>query len=823
MSAFADVLVPVPVPGPFHYAVPAHLQAQLQVGHRVLVPFGPRRMTGFVRALLDTTPSDLVDKIRPIERVLDVEPLLPLDLLELATFAADYYLAPAGEVLKTALPPGISGVSVARLFATAAGRRALERNAVRFDDGQTISDTHRRLLTEATRASGLRVSKAPAKAAARLIDVGWVARRESVGARSSDDAIEIVHATADNATAWPALQRSRVRQEIWARLEAGPQPKDQLETTFGGARARRALQALTEANLIRIERRSVAVETPVAAAIDSVKETRPDLTDDQRQALAALEAAVDGGTPTAFLLHGVTGSGKTEVYLRLIEHARRRGRGAVVLVPEIALTPQLEARFQARFGDDVAVLHSGVPDAERRRRWLSVRQGKTRIALGARSALWAPVPDLGVVVVDEEHDPSFKQSSDVRYHGRDLALTRARKTGSVAVLGSATPSMEALHLVKTGRMTELRLPHRVAGRAMPAVEVVDLGDERRAMKGELRLLSRALGDGLRETVARGEQAILFLNRRGFNTVVYCEDCSDARSCPNCDVSLTHHKARGNLQCHYCGHTERLDRPCRKCGGRAVVPLGAGTERVAATVAEEVPDARIVRLDRDVTARAGALDEALTTFREGRADILVGTQMVAKGHDFPRVTLVGIVLADASLAFPDFRAAERTFQLLTQVAGRAGRAETPGRVIIQALQPQHYAIQAAVAHDTDRFFALENEARSSAGYPPHSRMGLIRVESKVDHAVLATANQAAVAARAAVAAERTNHPDAPPARVLGPAPAPIERMRDRWRRMVLVIAPTPARLLNVMRQTRARMPSPSRNVSVIIDMDPVDLL
>ena len=812
MSAFADVMVPVPVPGPFHYAVPADMQDRLQVGHRVLVPFGPRRMTGFVRSLLDAVPPDITDKIRTIERLFDVEPLLPPDLLTLASFTADYYLAPPGEVLKAALPPGLAGVSVARYVATAAGRRALAEQAVRFDNGQTITDAQRRLLTDAAKPSGLRVSKAPAKAAARMLDAGWIERRESVGARADDDERTYVIATADTAAAWPILKRSRLRQEVWSRLQDGPIRQDELETVFGASRARKTLERLKEDGLIRLERRAAA---PSTAEMTDLVEEPPPLTEAQSAALAQLEAAVDSGDAQAFLLHGVTGSGKTEVYLRLIEHARRKGQGAVVLVPEIALTPQLEARFKARFGDEVAVLHSGVPDAERRRRWLAVRHGQTRIALGARSALWAPVPDLGVVVVDEEHDPSFKQSADVRYHGRDLALTRARQTGSIAVLGSATPSMESLHLVQTGRLTELRLPNRVGDRTMPRVEIVNLADERRAMKGDIRVLSRALGDALRETVAAGQQAILFLNRRGFNTVVYCAACTDARTCPHCDVSLTRHRANETLQCHYCGHTERLERPCRKCGAREVQPMGAGTERVAAAVAEDVPDARVLRLDRDVTARVGALDEALTTFREGRADIMVGTQMVAKGHDFPRVTLVGIVLADASLAFPDFRAAERTFQLLTQVAGRAGRADAPGRVIIQALQPEHYAIQAAVHHDTDRFFEIENTARAEAGYPPHSRIGLIRCESPHDQAVLRTAEQIAATARAVA-------PQAQ-ARVLGPAPAPIERVRDRWRRLVMIMAPSPARLVQTLRRIQAQMPAPPRQVHVIFDVDPVDLL
>ncbi|MEM7676599.1 MAG: primosomal protein N' [Myxococcota bacterium] len=816
MSAFAEVMVPVPVPGPFHYAVPPDLQDKLRIGHRVLVPFGPRRMTGFVRALAHSAPVGAPPKLRSIERIFEAAPLLTADLLEIAAFAADYYLAPVGEVLKVALPPGLAGVSIARLVATAAGRRALADRAVRFKDGQKISDAQRRVLQNAAKPGGIRGQKTNAAAVKRLVGVGWVERRLSVGARPTENEIEVVHRAVDSETAWPTLRKSRLRQEVWARLETGPRPKAELETVFGASRARRTLTRLVADGLLRVERK-VEEETGDDALrpLPATKPVLPDLTEAQRAALEPLCRAVDDRQSAAFLLHGVTGSGKTEVYLRVIDHARRAGLGAIVLVPEIALTPQLAARFEARFGQQVAVLHSGVPDAERRRRWLDVRHGRCPIALGARSALWAPVPNLGVVVVDEEHDPSFKQSADVRYHGRDLALTRARQTGAVALLGSATPSMEAMHLVRNGRLTELRLPERVGGRPMPAVQVVDLAEERRAMKGDIRVLSRALADGLRDTVADGHQAILFLNRRGFNTIVYCEECTDARTCRHCDVSLTHHLSSARLQCHYCGRIERLDAPCPKCGGRSVLPMGAGTERVAAAVAEEVPDARVLRLDRDVTAKTGALDEALTTFREGRADILVGTQMVAKGHDFPKVTLVGIVLADASLAFPDFRAAERTFQLITQVAGRAGRAEDPGRVIVQALQPNHYAIKAALDHDTDRFFAIEDAARQDAGYPPHARIGLIRLESLDDASLLRAGQSVAATARTVAQGES--------ARVLGPAPAPIERVRDRWRQMIMIMAPSPARLVHILRRTQVRLPARPRSVNVIFDVDPVDLL
>jgi primosomal protein N' (replication factor Y) len=516
------------------------------------------------------------------------------------------------------------------------------------------------------------------------------------------------------------------------------------------------------------------------------------------------------------LLRGVTGSGKTEVYLRAIAHARAQGRGAVVLVPEIALTAQLEARFRARFGDQVVVLHSAISEAERRRRWHRLRSGEARIALGARSAIWSPVADLGVIVVDEEHEPSFKQHNELRYNGRDLALFRAHRAQAVAILGSATPSLETRHLAEQGRITELRLAARVAGRAMPAVQVVDLQERRqgRDAKGEIPLITRPLGDALREVVARNEQAIIFLNRRGFNTIVVCDECQSPRRCPDCDVSLTHHKQEEALICHYCGHREPMRAPCPSCGARQMKPFGAGTERIAEAVREAAPDATVARLDRDVTSKAGAMQEVLDRFRSGLADVLVGTQMVTKGHDFPRVTLVGIICADTSLAFPDFRAAERTFQLLTQVAGRAGRAELPGRVVIQTFQPKHYALTCALAHDDQRFFQLEMTSRRSAGYPPVARMALVRLESG-DAERLGEACRALRGIAGPIGEARG-------VRVRGPAPAPIARIKNRHRAQLMLLAPTPATLIATLRGIKEQLGDP-RGVEVGYDVDPLDML
>jgi primosomal protein N' (replication factor Y) (superfamily II helicase) len=817
MTSYAEVVVTLPVEGRFHYEVPPHLEGALEIGHRVLVPFGRRKVTGFVLALTHEVPAGLLDKVRPIAERLDREPALERDLLQLATFAADYYLATVGEVLHLALPPGYTAASKVRWTITSAGRHFLESGRDRLPNGAFLSTSMRRLL-EASVKRAVVAKDAPAKAASDLESLGLVAKKVAIGARRVGGELTVVARTVGPDQAEPHLLRSPIRRAVYEALGSGERSVDELAAEIGRRQLSEALKRLEAEGIVAKKRVALSAvgrpHAPLEGPIISENAVPPALTEAQSRALRTIVDRFDAGQGGAFLLHGVTASGKTEVYLRAIAHALEKEKGAVVLVPEIALTPQLENRFRARFGDRVAVLHSALPDAERRARWRRLSSGEARIALGPRSAIWAPVQRLGIIVVDEEHDPSFKQSSDVRYNGRDLALVRAHQAKAIAILGSATPSLEAMHLVEQQRVARIRLAERVEGRPMPAVEVVDLVEERRAVKGAMRLLSRLLSDRLREVVSKKEQAILFLNRRGFNTVVYCDECTSPRRCPSCDVSLTFHKGSNTLACHYCGHVEPFESPCRSCKSLAMQPFGAGTERVVDAVVEAVPDARVLRLDRDVTERAGELDRTLEAFRSGRADVLVGTQMVAKGHDFPRVTLVGIVLADASLAFPDFRAAERTFQLLVQVSGRAGRADAPGRVVIQTLQRDHYALQAALHHDTERFLAVESEERRRAGYPPYARMALVRIESKDKGAV----------ERAAADVRRALERNADGIKIRGPVPAPIARIRERHRRMLMVLSPTPARLNGVLRRAKIELKKKiPRRVDLIFDVDPVDLL
>ena len=828
---FVEVLVSLPVEGSFHYRVPPHLLGRLEPGHRVLVRFGRRRVTAFVVRACETLPEAVAEtRLRPVEARLDPAPLVPPDVLLLARFAADYYLSPAGEVLKAALPPGLTAASKVRWVATETGRAALEHagpiapelgraggTAQLFSEppeADPTQDELRALLVTA-KDRGLSREEAARGAGRRLERLGLVEPRDQLSVSGGGGELTVIARRMPRALAEPYLIRAPARRALYDALSSGPRPLEELRAELGPGRVRAALTALEARGVL--ERRTVAAEaetsTEPGAAHARAEAERPSLTEAQRRVLSVLTAELRAPRPQGFLLFGVTGSGKTEIYLGVIEAALAQGRGALVLVPEIALTPQLEARFVDRFGGLVAVLHSGVPDGERRRRWRSLREGRSRIAVGPRSAVWAPVSRLGVVVVDEEHDGSFKQNTDLRYHGRDLAMVRARQAGALTVLGSATPSLESLHLVRQGKLTILELPSRIGNRALPEVEVVDLAEERRAMKGEPRLVSRALEDALRAMKDRGEQGIVFLNRRGFNTIVHCGACDDVKKCPHCDVSLTFHLSERKLSCHYCGFFEPLDTPCRSCRSRDVRPLGAGTERVTALLKEMIPDLRVLRLDRDVTQRAGGLDETLDAFRRGDADLLVGTQMVAKGHDFPRVTVVGIVLADASLAFPDFRAAERTFQLLTQVAGRAGRADRPGRVIVQTLQPGHYALEAAARHDVHRFLEAELPLREELSYPPFSRLGAVRLDS------LDAERAEAAADRAAELARRLTD-----LRVLGPAPAPIARVKDRFRFLVLLFAPSPARLVGGMaRVRRALADPPLRGVDVVFDVDASDLL
>ncbi len=588
----------------------------------------------------------------------------------------------------------------------------------------------------------------------------------------------------------------------------GETPLAELVSTWGNARA--MVKRLQEQGLVELLGVTRSVDPYLVEPTE--RTVPPVLTSAQSRAVTAVAALLERKERSSFLLHGVTASGKTEVYLHLVERCLALGRGALVLVPEIALTPQLVGRFRSRLECGVAVIHSDMSDLTRHAMWKRLRTGEFRVAIGARSALFAPVPELGLVCVDEEHDASFKQEEGVRYHARDMALLRAHRAQAVAVLGSATPSLASQHAVRNGNLTLLELPSRAhATSELPEVELIDLRQMGPGPSGD-RLLTVPLVRALSQVLEGGEQAIVFLNRRGFAPALICEECGHIAQCPDCSVSLTVHRASsGQLLCHYCGYRMPLSSKCSACSSDRILEQGLGTERVQQALSTLFPGARIGRLDRDVAA--GLKSEAiLSRMRDRSLDILVGTQMVTKGHDLPEVTLVGVLDADASLSIPDFRASERTFQLLVQVAGRAGRAGKKGRVLIQTRQPEIPAIRYAVTHDVSGFVASELEARRELAYPPFSRLALVRCdgldEASVTHAVARLASVARAAATQGV-------------RILGPSAAPIARLRNRYRHRFLVkSASRPALRDTVLAVLRT---SVDRRVHVVVDIDPVGML
>ena len=535
------------------------------------------------------------------------------------------------------------------------------------------------------------------------------------------------------------------------------------------------------------------------------------LTTGQEAALGPIEAALSAGDFKTFLLHGVTGSGKTEVYLRSISRALAMGRGAVTLVPEIALTPQMVARFRGRFGDQVAVLHSGLSDGERYDEWRRVLEGAAAVVLGTRSAVFAPLPRPGLFIIDEEHEPSYKQEDHLRYHAREVAIRRAQKSGAVVVLGSATPSLESyVRTQGNGPYDLLRMANRVDLRPLPAVQVVDMRAELKA--GNRGLFSRALLAAVNERVVRREQVILFLNRRGFANFVNCRECGLVLKCRNCDISLTYHRD-GLLRCHYCGYTAVLPEVCPSCGSRTIRHFGAGTQKVEEVVRRTFPEARVLRMDGDTTARRGSHAELLGCFQGGDADILIGTQMIAKGLDLPGVTLVGVVNADTSLFMPDFRAAERTFQLLTQVAGRAGRGELPGHVIVQTFTPDHYSVVAAAAQDYQDFIRSELPVRRALGYPPFNYLARLLFTHEDEEMV----KQGALFARGILDQKAAGED----VQILGPAPAPLSRIKNRYRWQVILKGPAIGPLRTVVREGMDELDkkAPAGYPAVNVDLNP----
>jgi primosomal protein N' (replication factor Y) len=820
---YVRVALPLPVPAPYTYHVPDALADLARAGARAVVPVRRRELIGIITDDRAPAPGPGVEA-KPLLAVPDAEPAVSPALLRLADWMARYYGAPPGLALKVMLPGGMWGRSEVLLaLPGAAVARSLAPREV--PGGRGLGGTAGALLEwlaerggEGTVAAARhRFRRDVWDVAERLRRAGAVELRVVPPDTGGGIATErVVQLAGERLTLLEREQRFRRqprRRELYEALEGlgGTAPLRHLRERLAfGDGVVRALVAAGLAALADSElHRDPFADLPGAPPPG-------ELSPDQTAALAVLERL---GAGEAALLFGVTGSGKTLVYLEHIRRALAAGRGAIILVPEIGLTPQTVARVRGAFGDQVAVLHSGLSDGERADAWRALRRGERRVAVGARSALFAPVQDLGVIVVDEEHESSYKNGESPRYHAREVARVRARLEGAHLVLGTATPSLETWTAAGSGTggaATRLvRLPARIGLRPLPPVELVDLRTAPRVEHTGAIPWSEALDRALAAAVARGEQALLFLNRRGFASFLQCPSCGAVRDCPHCSISLTLHQAPERLRCHYCGHEQPRPAECGECGQAVQRMRGFGTQQLEALVADRHPRARLARMDLDATSTRWAHHRILGAVERGEVDILVGTQMVAKGLDFPNVTLVGVVDADVALHLPDFRAAERTFQLLAQVAGRAGRGPKGGRVLVQTRDPAHHALRRAATHDVEGFLAEEAALRRSPPYPPVT--GLVNV-------VASGTDEAGVADLASAVAEWAARMEARHGLgvgVLGPAPCPVARIKERHRWHVALRGEP--RAIGRYVRALARRPLPGGDLRLAVDRDPVSLL
>ncbi len=818
MRHLVDVALPLPVHRRFTYEV--HSANPPPPGTRVLVPFRRSERVGWV---LGPASDGEVPGLRAVLDVLEERPSLPPDLLRLAGWMARYYLAPEGLVLRSLVPSVLSDAS----------RDYLSRTELSAPSDGELSSRERRLLVALDERAGPGRVSSLRKALAmgsvwpeiRSLQERGLLRHETVPPADppvkTRKVVRLERWLSDLADRDEAFTRAPRQEECYRLLEAAGGERDLSDLLETGGFTRSVVRGLEDKGIVIVEDREVFRDPFRDLEQDAAEAPTP--YPRQQEAIDALVRASGQSAPRPHLLHGVTGSGKTLVYLDLLsEVVEKRGRSAIVLVPEISLTPQTVRRFHARFGERIAVLHSALSDGERYDAWRGLRSGEKRIAVGARSAVFAPLEDLGAIIVDEEHDGSYKQSEAPRYHARDVAVMRASMSGALCVLGSATPSLESWANVNREKFTLLQLPERATGKAMPPVEIVDLREVRKRERSGVSgkddggtILSPHLVRQVRLRLERKEQVILLLNRRGFSAFVQCRECGDVIECPHCSVSLTYHRTRDRILCHHCRHEEEKPRRCRRCGSDDLSFRGLGTEKVEGAVAETFPGARIARMDVDTTSRKWSHHEILGRVERGEVDILMGTQMIAKGLDFPGVTLVGVINADVGIHLPDFRSSERTFQLLSQVAGRTGRGPLGGQVIIQTSIPEHYAVQAALTHDYRGFAERELEERVFPPYPPHVRLANV-VTSSPDQEL------AASTAEAAADWVRTRQDGA--VEVVGPAPSPIERLHGRWRWHLFLRASSSGALGRICRAFAAEYrPVGGGDVRVVVDRDPGALL
>jgi primosomal protein N' (replication factor Y) (superfamily II helicase) len=817
MPEFCDVALPVPLDMVFTYRAAA--EATPVVGGRVLVPFRQQRLTGIVVELHDRKPSV---KTKAILSVLDVTPVLDEQLLRLGRWIADYYLAPVGEVFRAMLPLNAEFKRAAAYGITKEGRMALH--------------------LAGTTGSSARSRRAPEEQAAEFRVLDYLAAQES----APGEAFHVREETLRSATRVSKMILGGMVRKKWLVREDVSAVRDASRTVIlallksadgklndnqrklidtlaasGGRVPVETLQSLEvpRTTLSTLVKRGLIhlIEEPADFTVSRSKPRSSfafDFNSAQQAALNRIREAVDAHKFSGILLHGVTGSGKTAVYLAGMRAVLESGRSAILLVPEIGLTPAVAADLHQIFGDEVAILHSALSDKERAQQWHRIKSGDARMVVGTRSAVFAPVADLALIIVDEEHDSSYKQEETPRYHARDIAVMRAKMANAAVVLGSATPSLESYYNAKKNKYTLVELPDRVEQRPLPEVEIIDMRQEFQET-GQEQVISRKLAAEIKERFDRNEQVMVLLNRRGYSPVVLCRTCGKTLECQNCAIALTHHKRDHKMICHYCGYTAPVPKACVHCGSEYVYFLGTGSEKLEELLHGMFPQARIARLDRDTVRGHEDFERILNALSEGELDLLVGTQMIAKGHDIHGITLVGVVGADSALGLPDFRAAERTFQLLTQVAGRAGRGQSPGKVILQTYFQDHYAVQYAARHDFAGFYDKELRFRSWMHYPPYSALANVLIRSdKLDQALQWSGTLGKWF-------EQNRHEGV---RVLGPAAAPIMRLKRDYRYHFVLKSPSRQKLNATLRAMLAY--SATRKIprtQVIVDVDALWLM
>jgi primosomal protein N' (replication factor Y) (superfamily II helicase) len=801
----ASVIVDVPAKQTdktFDYKIPEKYKNIIRPGTRVIVPFGPRKIQGFVTELKDESSFS---KLREIVEPLDLTPVLNEELLELGEWLTEHTLSYKISSYQAMLPAAL---------------KAKYEKKIVLARGADINEVHGSLKELFRENREIKWEDA--------VDKGLVGQLHK---EAAEGRIEVIYQVKDRVRkkllkhVYPAADAETlrgVREKLSAQASGqlalisyfleNPEPIEQrmILSTLGISQA--SINSLVKKGVLKVE--ELEVYRDPYAEREFARKTALTLTNEQEKAISPVLSSIENDQHEVFLLYGVTGSGKTEIYLQSIQEVLNKGKEAIVLVPEISLTPQMVTRFKERFGDYVAVMHSGLSAGEKYDEWRKIQRKEVKVVVGARSAIFAPFENLGIIIIDEEHETSYKQEENPRYHARDVAIHRAKNYHCPVVLGSATPSLESFARAQKGRYTLLTLPKRMNNQALPTVEIVDMREELRT--GNRSMFSVKLFEKLKDRLEKKEQTVLFLNKRGHSSFVMCRDCGYVMNCPHCDITLTYHRYSEQMKCHYCGHEDRVPVICPECDSEHIRYFGTGTQKVEEELHKLIPEARVIRMDVDTTGRKGSHEKLLTAFQEGQADILLGTQMIAKGLDFPNITLVGVLSADTMLHLPDFRASEKTFQLLTQVSGRAGRHQLPGEVVIQTYTPEHYSIELAGSQDYDRFYQQEMMVRKVHQYPPFYYLSLVTVSHEELMKVVSVTEKIAKFISSRLSREAV---------VLGPVASPIPRINDRYRYQCLIKYKKEPELNNALKAIldHYQQEMGSAGLQISVDLNPYILM